>query len=144
MQGTMRRCVLGVVVWAWAIAGCTAIPPKGASDTLPTGPFFMAEPDELGMLQAISKAQEARIKACQKGQPCEDASYLRGLVALFENRADAMSTFQGLHNTMPTSPPSIPVHNSALIHQRRVPHQPRFSLWSRLAKPRSPLHSFTR
>jgi hypothetical protein len=63
----------------------------------------MAEPDELGMLQAISKAQEARIKACQKGQPCEDASYLRGLVALFENRADAMSTFQGLHNTMPTS-----------------------------------------
>jgi hypothetical protein len=63
----------------------------------------MAEPDELRMLQAISKAQEARIKACQKGQLCEEASYLRGLVALFENRADAMTTFQGLHDAMPAS-----------------------------------------
>jgi hypothetical protein len=29
--------------------------------------------------------------------------YVRGLVALFENRADAITAFQGLHTAMPSS-----------------------------------------
>jgi hypothetical protein len=76
---------------------------KASSSTLPTSAFFTTEPDELKILQALSKAQDARIKACHKGQECEDAYYVRGLVALFVNRADAITTFQGLHSAMPGS-----------------------------------------
>ena len=42
------------------------------------------------------------MKACHKGPACEDAYYVRGLVALFENRADAITVFQELHTAMPT------------------------------------------
>jgi FAD/FMN-containing dehydrogenase len=103
MQWTMRGCVVGGAVLALAIGGCTGIATKASSATLPTSAFFRTEPDELKILQALSNAQDARIKACHKGQECEDAYYVRGLVALFVNRADAITTFQGLHSAMPTS-----------------------------------------
>ena len=103
MQRTMARWVLGGVMLAAASGGCTGIQTKASSASLPTSAFFTADPDELKILQALSKAQDARIKACHKGQECEDAYYVRGLVALFVNRADAVTTFQGLHSAMPTS-----------------------------------------
>lgn len=43
------------------------------------------------------------MKNCHKGPACEDAYYTRGLVALFENRADAITIFQELHTAMPNS-----------------------------------------
>ena len=43
------------------------------------------------------------MKSCHKGPACEDAYYARGLVALFENRADAIRVFQELHMAMPNS-----------------------------------------
>ena len=101
MQRILRIGVMGVVLVA-PIGGCTFMP-TSSSATLPTSAFFTVEPDELQTLQALSKAQDAQIKACHKGRECEDAYYVRGLVALFENRADAISAFQQLHTMMPTS-----------------------------------------
>ena len=46
--------------------------------------FFPADPDDLKSLNALSQAQDARIKACHKGNECEDAYYVRGLAALFD------------------------------------------------------------
>jgi hypothetical protein len=44
------------------------------------------------------------MKSCTKTSPlCEEAYYGRGLVALFENRGDAINIFQELHTTMPNS-----------------------------------------
>lgn len=43
------------------------------------------------------------MKNCHKGLACEDAYYVRGLVALFENRADAITIFQELRTVMPNS-----------------------------------------
>ena len=43
------------------------------------------------------------MKNCHKGPSCEEAYYTRGLVALFENRADAITVFQELHTAMPNS-----------------------------------------
>jgi hypothetical protein len=103
MQWTMRGCLLVGAALALGIGGCTGMATKASSAALPTSAFFTAESDELKILQALSKAQDARIKACHKGQECEDAYYVRGLVALFVNRADAVTTFQGLHSAMPTS-----------------------------------------
>jgi len=56
---------------------------------------------ELKSLHALARTQEARMKGCPKSTGCEDAYYTRGLVALFENRADAINTFQELRTTMP-------------------------------------------
>lgn len=103
IRRTMTGYVAASLVWALGIGGCTGMATKASSTTLPTSAFFTAEPDELKILQALSKAQDARIKACHKGQECADAYYIRGLVALFMNRADAVTTFQGLHSAMPTS-----------------------------------------
>ena len=41
------------------------------------------------------------MKACHEPVGCEQASYTRGLVALFENRADAINIFQELRTTIP-------------------------------------------
>jgi hypothetical protein len=71
------------------------------SVVLPSSAYFAAEPAELKQLQAIAKIQEARMKNCGKSAVlCEEAYYTRGLVALFENRADAINFFQELHTTM--------------------------------------------
>lgn len=43
------------------------------------------------------------MKNCHKGPACEDAYYIRALVALFENRADAITVFQELRTAMPNS-----------------------------------------
>lgn len=65
--------------------------------------YFPGDAPELTPLQAIACAQDIRLKSCHKGSACEDAYYARGLVALFENRVDAVRLFQELHTVMPNS-----------------------------------------
>jgi hypothetical protein len=117
-----------------SITGCGMMKAR-TSMTLPSSAFFMADQAELKTLQSVAKAQEARLKICAKSTVvCEEAYYTRGLVALFENRADAINFFQELHTTMPngryatssqrwlsllqdSSPASS--HNRALLAQLR-------------------------
>ena len=75
----------------------------GSSTTLPSSAFFQSDGSERTALQAIATSQDAQMKTCHKGPACEDAYYIRGLVALFENRADAITVFQQLHMAMPAS-----------------------------------------
>lgn len=84
------------------MAGCTIFQ-SGSSTILPSSAFFPVEPAELKPLQAIGRAQDIHMKHCHRGLSCVDAYYTRSLVALFENRADAISTFQELHTAMPNS-----------------------------------------
>lgn len=84
------------------IEGC-ALAPGGSSVTLPTSAFFLLTNAEAVQLHAIALTQEAQMKTCHKGPACEDAYYIRGLIALFENRADAITIFQQLHMAMPAS-----------------------------------------
>lgn len=97
MWGWYIGCLLGVLTFS----GC-AVTNSHSTGTLPSSAFFVSEPAELKALQAIAKTQEGRLKNCSKATPvCEDAYYTKGLVALFENRADAINVFQELHTTMP-------------------------------------------
>ncbi len=101
----MPRTVLGLALGALlmgGMVGCT-ITKAGSSTLLPSSAYFPADATELPSLQAIAHAQDTRIKNCYKGPACEDAYYARGLVALFENRADAIRLFQELHTAMPKS-----------------------------------------
>jgi hypothetical protein len=75
----------------------------GSSTTLPSSAFFRSDGSELAKLQAVAVSQDAQMKTCHTGTACEEAYYVRGLIALFENRADAITVFQQLHTAMPTS-----------------------------------------
>ena len=100
-----QRTVFSFALWmliVGGIGGCTTMP-SGSTATLPSSAFFPADPTELKPLQAIAHVQDARMKNCHKGPACEDAYYARALVALFENRADAITVFQELHTAMPNS-----------------------------------------
>ena len=91
-----------LIVLVSVIEGCTTMQ-SGTSTTLPSSAFFPVDASELKPLQAIAHAQDARMKSCHKGPACEDAYYTRALVALFENRADAITVFQELRTAMPNS-----------------------------------------
>jgi hypothetical protein len=92
-----------LAVLVGGIHGCTTMSQAGSSTTLPSSAFFPVDVNELKSLQTIAHAQDSRMKNCHKGPACEDAYYTRGLVALFENRADAITVFQELHTAMPNS-----------------------------------------
>lgn len=96
-----RACAQGLlgmllIVGFWGCAGTS-----GSSKILPSSAFFAANQEEREALQALSRSQESRMGSCQKSLSCEDATYARGLFALFENRADAINIFQELRTTMP-------------------------------------------
>ncbi len=63
--------------------------------------FFETDAKERQALQVASRTQEARRANCQRNTSCEEVTYTRGLVALFENREDAIHAFQELRTTVP-------------------------------------------
>lgn len=100
-RGTWPLCAV-LLVLGLGMLGCTMMHHNGSSVTLPSSAYFTVEPAELKALQELARTQEAQAKTCLKVAVCEEALYLRGLVALFENRADAIAVFQELSTTMPT------------------------------------------
>ena len=98
----MRRTVCGLILAGLITGSCTMMK-SGSTATLPTSAFFRSEGSEFTNLGAMASTQDAQMKICHKGPACEEAHYIRGLIALFENRADAITVFQQLHTAMPTS-----------------------------------------
>lgn len=80
-------------------AGCSNVK-AGQHGTLPSSAYFTAETKDLSALHSLARKQEAILKSCTK-LACEDARYTLGLIALFENRADALNIFQQLHTITP-------------------------------------------
>ena len=74
---------------------------SGSSVTLPSSAFFEADVKERETLQIVGRAQESRRANCQQNATCEEVTYTRGLVALFENREDAINAFHELRTTVP-------------------------------------------
>jgi hypothetical protein len=85
-----------LVLFTW---GCTTM--RTNSSSLPSSAYFAADPSDLATLHTLARTQEARMRACHNSAACEEVSYTRGLVALFENRADAINIFQELRTTIP-------------------------------------------
>lgn len=98
----LRKIFSVWMLFTVSIWGC-ALTKTSSSTTLPSSAYFAVDPSELKSLHALARTQEARMKSCPKSTGCEDAYYTRGLVALFENRADAINMFQELRTTMPNS-----------------------------------------
>ena len=83
------------------VSGCAS--GGGSSVTLPSSGYFETSANEREALQVVSRAQEARRANCQQHATCEEVAYTRGLIALFENREDAINIFQELRTTAPNS-----------------------------------------
>jgi hypothetical protein len=99
-SGTTLYVTLSIFL---VLGGCSMMKATGTSTTLPSSAFFAVDASELQSLQTIAHAQDERMRNCHKGSACEDAYYTRGLIALFENRANAITVFQELHTAMPNS-----------------------------------------
>lgn len=87
------------VLFAAGLCGCAGSPGLGV--TLPSSAFFEADSKEQEALRVVSRAQESRRANCQQSATCEEVTYTRALVALFENREDAINAFQELRTTVP-------------------------------------------
>ena len=88
-------------LWVLLISGFLGCAGAGPFVTLPSSAFFETDVKEREALQVVSRTQEARRANCQQNASCEEVTYLRGLVALFENREDAIHAFQELRTTVP-------------------------------------------
>lgn len=96
LRGYAARLLLVLLI---STPGCSGLK-AGANGTLPSSAYFAVELKDLNALHSLARKQEAVLKGCTK-LSCEDARYTLGLVALFENRADALNIFQQLHTTTP-------------------------------------------
>jgi hypothetical protein len=114
-----RYLILGLLLMM-GVGSCTAWR-SSSSANLPSSAFFSIDAAQLSSLQAIGQAQDARMKNCHKGTACEEAYYTRGLVALFENRADAITVFQELHTAMPDSRYDVATSNWLNLLQDSAP-----------------------
>ncbi|MCE3225336.1 MAG: hypothetical protein K0S58_3516 [Nitrospira sp.] len=90
--------VFGVLLMA-VVSGCAG--GTGSSVTLPSSAFFETDVKERQALHVVSRAQESRRANCQQNANCEELTYSRALVALFENREDAINAFEELRTTVP-------------------------------------------
>nr|MBA2487215.1 hypothetical protein [Nitrospira sp.] len=94
-----RSLWIMLIASVWGCAGSLA-----TFKTLPSSAYFEADAKEQEALRIVSRAQESRRANCQQSVSCEEVSYTRGLVALFENREDAIHAFQELNTTTPNGP----------------------------------------
>ncbi len=98
MRSRMRaHSWLGLIIMM-AVGGCAG---GLTSVNLPSSAFFETDSKEREALRVVSRAQESRRANCGQSATCEEVSYTRGLVALFENREDAINAFRELHTTVP-------------------------------------------
>jgi hypothetical protein len=103
------RCVVKATPFAqtilWfllvGVSGCAG--GAGSSVTLPSSAYFETSAKEREALHVVSRSQESRRASCQQSATCEELAYTRGLIALFENREDAINIFQELRTTAPNS-----------------------------------------
>jgi len=84
---------------AGAIWGCMMVSPPPQ----PSAPFFIADPADLKMLQALGRKQDALAAKCGEPSSCDQVYFTRALVALFESREAAVKSFQRVIAAAPNS-----------------------------------------
>lgn len=102
MHNTVSQIAALLTVCVLVTCGCTTNRLKSPT-SLPSSAYFEIDPLNLEALHTLARTQEARIRVCHTAKGCDHAAYTRGLIALFENRADAINIFQELRTTMPDS-----------------------------------------
>ncbi len=79
---------LGLVV----LTGCMTSPTLQAP--LPSSPYFRPDRQDIKFFQSLGRKQDSVIGNCGGASDCDQAIFLRALIALFENRELARAHFQ--------------------------------------------------
>jgi hypothetical protein len=87
------------VLLVGAVWGCVMISPPPP----PSAPFFVADPADLKMLQALGRKQDALAAKCGEPSSCDQVYFTRALVALYESREAAVKSFQRVIAASPNS-----------------------------------------
>jgi hypothetical protein len=86
-------CLVGL------LCGCTSIFPQAPVTVTP----LLGDPADGPLLWALVHEQDQRIEACEARKSCPPDLYLKGLLALFHSREQAMATFQQVKALAPHS-----------------------------------------
>lgn len=91
------------------LPACTSTPP-------PVPPaFFASIPQDAVVMQRLIREQEHRVQTCAAERACPRAHYLRGLAALYEDRAVARAHFQAVLTAEPNGPYAVSSRNWVLL-----------------------------
>ncbi len=87
-------CVLGLGV----LSGCASLLPPS-----PLAPVLLADPADVTLIEALAHEQYTRVESCDARKSCPQDHYTRGLIALFQSRERAVSSFQQVRSVAPNS-----------------------------------------
>ncbi|HEY3197147.1 MAG TPA: hypothetical protein VGJ57_03950 [Nitrospirales bacterium] len=89
------------------IVACSAVQHSEAPVERPAAPaltsFFVPDPQDVPLYEALEKQADQLLATCAQGRTCDQAHFIRGLVALYENRETATDHFQVAVTMAPTS-----------------------------------------
>ncbi len=88
-----------LLVLAASLGACSVMAPPPS----PTSPFFIVEPRDAKLYQALARKQDGLLAKCAENHSCDHANFTRALVALFENRELAAKHFQKVVAVSPKS-----------------------------------------
>jgi len=85
MNGTRRLRRSAVLCAGCLLQACTSAP---------TQAFFASTPQDLSVVQAMAREQQRQEQTCRATRSCDRVHYVRGLAALYEDRAEAVKHFR--------------------------------------------------
>ena len=92
----LRRYLLLMLVSSVA---CSSVP----TTSLPSAPFFVADPGDNERYQALVQRQQKMFPNCEEPGACAHGHFIRALVSLYENRETAAKHFERVMEVAPNS-----------------------------------------
>ena len=93
-------CRLFSVLLSGVVAGCSL----QALNPMPRiAPFFVPDPQDAKLYQALGQKADHLLATCSPTYPCERAHFVRGMVALYEDRELAATHFKAAAAAAPAS-----------------------------------------
>jgi hypothetical protein len=88
---THARLITVLILVMGAITGCSTYSSNPVS---PNAPFFSPDPQDVKLHQMDRQKADQLLSTCAGTAPCERARFLRGMVALYEDRELAATHFK--------------------------------------------------
>ena len=90
MDGNRFSLHLGLVI-VLGMSGCSGMSPYSAP---PSHPFFMPTAEDAPRLASLAHELDRKALQCAEATNCEQVSFARGMLSLFENREAARASFR--------------------------------------------------
>jgi hypothetical protein len=98
-------CLWLIGLWLTiAVWGCSGVLPSAVPSS---APIFVATSEDVERLARVTHELETKALHCVQAANCEQVSYARGLVSLFENQEAARASFRRVIEHNPGSPLAI-------------------------------------